>query len=199
MAFEHAVVLTGGIATGKSSAGALLKLMGFRIIDADAIAHEMLRKHASQIAERFGEEFLTVDGEIDRKKLGAHIFAHPEERAALEAILHPPIREEIRRRSEEQERLGKPYLIDIPLFFETGSDYPIERSIVVYAPRELQLQRLMKRDEMDEASALQRLKAQLDIEEKRHRATWVIDNSGDLSQLSAECERVKGEILKAFS
>lgn len=198
MAYEHAVVLTGGIATGKSSAGALLKLFGFRIIDADAIAHEILDREAARIAERFGEEML-AEGRVDRRRLGERIFADPEERKALEAIVHPPIREEILRRSEEQESLGKPYLIDIPLFFETGRDYPITRSVVVYAPRPLQLARLMKRDKLDEAEALQRLDAQLDIEEKRRRATWVIDNSGDLAQLSAECERVKEEILKAFS
>ena len=198
MAYEHAVVLTGGIATGKSSAGALLKLFGFRIIDADAIAHEILDREVARIAERFGEEML-AEGRVDRRKLGERIFADPEERKALEAIVHPPIREEILRRSEEQESLGKPYLIDIPLFFETGSDYPITRSVVVYAPRPLQLARLMKRDKLDEAEALRRLDAQLDIEEKRRRATWVIDNSGDLAQLSAECERVKEEILKAFS
>ncbi len=198
MAYEHAVVLTGGIATGKSSAGALLKLFGFRIIDADAIAHEILDREAARIAERFGEEML-AEGRVDRRRLGERIFADPEERKALEAIVHPPIREEILRRSEEQESLGKPYLIDIPLFFETGRDYPITRSVVVYAPRPLQLARLMKRDKLDEAEALQRLDAQLDIEEKRRRATWVIDNSGDLAQLSAECERVKEEILRAFS
>ncbi|ADV45305.1 dephospho-CoA kinase [Nitratifractor salsuginis] len=197
MAYEHAVILTGGIATGKSTATALLQLYGFRVIDADAIAHEMLDRHADEVVKRFGAEFLTEGGKIDRKALGAHIFAHPEERKALEAILHPPIREEILRRSEEQERLGKPYLIDIPLFFESG-EYPIEKSVVVYTPKEIQLRRLMERDGFSEEEAKRRIDAQLDIEEKRKRATWVIDNSGDLKQLSRECERVKEGILKTF-
>ncbi len=198
MAYEHAVVLTGGIATGKSTAATLLSLLGFRIIDADKIAHEVLEEMAPKIAEHFGEECLLPDGSVDRKALGARVFADPSERRALEALVHPPIREEIARRSEEQERFGKPYLIDIPLFFETG-DYPVERTVVVYAPRETQLRRLMEREGMEEAEALRRLDAQIDIEEKRRRATWILDNSGDLSQLSAECERIKGEILKAFS
>lgn len=199
MAYEHAVVLTGGIATGKSTAATLFSLYGFRIIDADKIAHEVLDRMAPAVAERFGSEYLLPDGGVDRKALGAHIFAHPEERKALEAIVHPPVREEILRRSEEQERFGKPYLIDIPLFFETGSDYPIERTIVIYAPRATQLKRLMEREGMNEDEALRRIEAQMDIEEKRGRATWVVDNSGDLARLSAECERVKGEILKDFS
>ena len=199
MAYEHAVVLTGGIATGKSTASALMRLYGFRIIDADTVAREMLDRHAEAVAETFGPDYLDASGRVDRKALGSLVFENPEERRRLEALLHPPIREEIRRQSDEQERLGKPYLIDIPLFFETGGDYPIEHSIVVYTPRETQLRRLMKRDGFSEKEARQRIDAQLDIEEKRRRATWVIDNSGDLAQLSSECERVKEEILKAFS
>jgi len=197
MAYEHAVVLTGGIATGKSTATALLQLYGFRVIDADTIAHTMLDRHAEEVAARFGSEFLTPEGKVERKALGAHVFAHPDERKALEGILHPPIREEIERQSEAQERLGKPYLIDIPLFFESG-EYPIAKSVVVYTPRPIQLKRLMERDGLSEEEALARIDAQMDIEEKRRRATWVIDNSGDLKQLSRECERVKEEILNSF-
>ncbi|WP_457607295.1 dephospho-CoA kinase [Nitratifractor sp.] len=198
MAYEHAVVLTGGIASGKSTAGALLSMLGFRIIDADAIAREVMEGQAPAVVEAFGEEILDDSGAIDRKKLGAIVFADEAARKRLEGILHPPIREEILRRSEEQERLGQPYLIDIPLFYETGGDYPIERVAVVYAPRETQLRRLMEREGLDEGEALRRLDAQLDIEEKRRRATWVLDNSGDLKQLQGECEALKEKILESF-
>ncbi len=198
MAYEHAVVLTGGIATGKSTAAALLRLLGFRIIDADAIAHEMLDREAAQIAELFGRDCLDAEGRVDRKVLGARVFADPARRKRLEALLHPPIRREIARESQEQERLGRPYLIDIPLFYETG-DYPIEKVAVVYAPRSLQLERLMKREGLGEEEAELRLQAQLDIEAKRRRATWVLDNSGDLKQLQHECERLKEAILDSFS
>ena len=197
MAFEHAVVLTGGIASGKSTAGALLSMLGFRIIDADAIAHEVLEAQASRIADRFGAEYLDAEGRVDRKALASLIFADASARRELEAIVHPPIREEIRRQSEAQERFAKPYLIDIPLFYETG-DYPVERVAVVYAPRSTQRERLVRREGLSEAEAEARLSAQLDIEEKRRLATWVIDNSGDLKQLQQECERVREEILKAF-
>jgi dephospho-CoA kinase len=196
MAYDYAVALTGGIATGKSTAGALLSLMGFRVIDADTIAHEVLQDHHAAIAEHFGEA-VVPDGIVDRKALGAIVFGDAQKRRELEAIVHPPIQAEIERRAREQDALGKPYLIDIPLFFERNA-YPIERSLVVYAPRETQLKRLMERDGLDEAAALQRLAAQEDIETKRAKATWVIDNSGDLARLQAECEQAKRSILDAF-
>ncbi len=198
MALEHAVVLTGGIASGKSTAGALLSMLGFRIIDADAIAHRVLDEQAPRIAELFGAEYLDAEGKVDRKALGSLVFADASARRELEALVHPPIREEIRHQSEAQERFAKPYLIDIPLFYETG-DYPVEKVAVVYAPRGIQRERLLQREGLSEAEAEVRLEAQLDIEEKRKRATWVIDNSGDLKQLQRECERVREEILKAFS
>ncbi len=197
MAYEHAVVLTGGIATGKSTASALFRLYGFRVIDADSIAHEMLDRYAAEVADRFGFSFLMEDGRVDRKALGRYIFANPKERQALEAILHPPIHEEIKRQSDIQERLEKPYLIDIPLFFESAR-YPISRTIVVYAPRSIQLERLMKRDALSKEEAIRRIESQIDIEQKRKRAMWVIDNSGDLKHLSKECERIKEEIIKSF-
>jgi len=193
-AFEKAIALTGGIGTGKSSASAILSLFGFRVIDADKIAHSVLDSKANEIAQRFGKEFILSDGKVDRKRLGRVVFADKSLREELESIVHPSIREEIEKASLEQERLGKPYLIDIPLFFERGN-YPIDRVITVYAPRELQIERIMKRDSLSEDEALQRIDAQMDIEEKRRLATWVIDNSGSLKQLQNECERVKSAIM----
>jgi len=196
MAFEYAVVLTGGIATGKSTATTILSLLGFRFIDADTIAHAVLDAQHAAVAERFGAELVT-EGKVDRKRLGAMIFADPQKRRELEALLHPLIEEAIRAQAQKQDALGKPYLIDIPLFFERGA-YPIERSVVVYAPAQTQLKRLMEREGFSEAEALQRIEAQMDIEAKRAQATWVIDNTGDLAHLQAECERVKGLILQDF-
>ncbi|RLA71352.1 MAG: dephospho-CoA kinase [Epsilonproteobacteria bacterium] len=197
MAFEYAVVLTGGIATGKSSATMLLSLYGFRFIDADKIAHAMLDQHSEKIVSLFGSEFAT-DGKVDRIKLGALVFADPEKRKALESLLHPLIYDEIVLQSEVQDRFGKPYIIDIPLFFE-GNRYPIKKSIVVYTSKTKQLERLMKRDAYSQEDAMRRIESQMDIEEKRKLATYVIDNNGDLKQLQYECDRVKDEILFAFS
>ena len=197
MAFEYAVALTGGIATGKSSATMLLSLYGFRFIDADKITHKVLDESAESIASLFGTEYV-AGGKVDRGSLGKLVFADKVKRQDLEALLHPLIYDEIVRLSEEQERFKKPYIIDIPLFFE-GDRYPIKQSIVIYAPREKQLERLMKRDGYSEEEALRRIDSQMDIEEKRRQATYVIDNSGDLKQLQGECDRVKDEILSAFS
>ena len=193
MAFEHAIVLTGSISTGKSTTVKLLKAAGFHIIDADTIAHQILDEQHQAIAEMFGSAFVS-EGKVDRKSLGAVVFSDEGKRKQLEALLHPLIYDEIKRLSIEEDNLGKPYFIDIPLFFETKR-YPIERSLVVYATKEQQLERLINREGYSEEEALKRINTQISIEEKRKLATYVIDNSGTLTQLGQECERVKKEIL----
>jgi dephospho-CoA kinase len=196
MAFQYAVGLTGGIATGKSSTTMLLSLHGFRYIEADKIAHDILDTHSGAIALLFGAQFVK-GGKVDRAALGKMIFAEPDKKLALENFMHPLIYKEIERQSEELDNFKYPYLVDIPLLYETNR-YPIEKSIVVYAPKEIQLERLMKRDGYDEYEARQRIESQMDIEDKKIRATYVIDNSADLKHLQRECARVKDEILEAF-
>lgn len=193
MAFRYAIVLTGSIATGKSTVSKLLTSLGFQIIDADKIAHEILDEQHQSIAEMFGEKFVS-EGKVDRKALGAIVFTDNDKRKKLEALLHPLIYDEIERLSEQEDKLGKPYFIDIPLFFE-GGRYPIEKSLVVYATKEQQLERLMNREGYTKEEALNRINTQIPGEEKRKRASYVIDNSGTLTQLEKECERVKEEIL----
>lgn len=188
MAFEYAIVLTGGIATGKSTVAKIFAEHGFEIIDADKIAHEVLDAQHPQIAGMFGKRFVK-EGKVDRKALGAVVFADSRKRKQLEALLHPLINEEIRAEASKLDKLKMPYLIDIPLFFETNR-YPIKRSLVVYTTKEQQLKRLMQRDGYNTQNARQRIDAQLPIDEKRDRATYVIDNTGDLAHLRAECERV---------
>ena len=193
---KNAIVLTGGIATGKSTVCSLLQLYGFRVIDADKIAHTVLDENANEISKAFGKEYIS-GGRVDRKKLGALVFANKDKRAELEAILHPKIKDRIYQEALKQEEFSKPYIIDIPLFFERQGAYDIKDIIVVYAPKELQLMRLIKREGLSKEEALQRIEAQLPIEEKRKYATYLIDNSKDLSHLQKECERVKEEILNA--
>lgn len=187
MAFEYAIALTGGIATGKSTVASLLALHGLRVIDADAIAHRLLDENQHWIAENFAERFIR-SGKVVRSELGKVIFSDPKAKDKLEAFLHPKIREAIEEESERQDRFEFPYLIDIPLYFETQA-YPMKDSVVVYTPKATQLQRFMKRNGFEEAEALRRIESQMDIEEKKRRATWVIDNSGDLKHLQDECER----------
>jgi dephospho-CoA kinase len=193
MAFKHAIALTGSISTGKSTTVKLLTAAGFHIIDADTIAHQILDEQHEAIAEMFGEAFVN-EGTVDRRSLGSVIFSDNEKRKALEALLHPLIYDEIKRLSIEEDKLGKPYFIDIPLFFENGR-YPIERSLVVYATKEQQLERLIDREGYTEEEARKRINTQIPVEEKRKKASYVIDNSGTLTQLGQECERVKKEIL----
>jgi len=196
MAFAYAIALTGGIATGKSSTAKIFSSFGFTIIDADTIAHQILNEQYVQITELFGEK--VRDGaKIDRKVLGAIVFADSDKRATLEALLHPLIHAEIERRSILEDKLKKPYLIDIPLFFETNR-YAIEKSLVVYTSKEIQLTRLMQRDGYNKEEALSRIDTKMDIEQKKQEATYVIDNSKDLAYLHYECARVKNEILGDF-
>ncbi len=187
MAYEYAIALTGGIATGKSTVASLMGLNGLRIIDADAISHRLLDENASWVGEHFGTEYVT-GSKVNRPLLGQKIFSNPDAKKELETFLHPKIRAAIEEASEKQDRLKYPYLIDIPLFFETSS-YPIEHCVVVYTPKEVQLERFMKRNGFSREESLRRIETQMDIEEKKDRATWVIDNSQNLKHLQKECEQ----------
>ena len=193
---KNAIVLTGGIASGKSTVSSLMQLFGFRVIDADKIAHIVLDESASEVASVFGAEYL--DGaKVNRKKLGSLVFANKEKRLMLEQIVHPKIRAQILEQAKKQEEFNKPYFIDIPLFFERKGAYDIDKVLVVYTPKEVQLERLIKREGLSHQEAMQRIDAQLSIEQKRQKATYLIDNSKDLAHLQQECQRVKEEILNA--
>ena len=180
--FKHAIALTGGIATGKSTVCNLLKLHGFLTIDADKIAHRLLDENSAKIATMFGEEFVE-NGQVLRKKLGKIIFSKEEEKLKLEALLHPLIKDEIFKESRIFEEQGKPYFIDIPLFFEK-MHYPIPKSLVIYTPKSLQTKRLMQRDGISQEEATLKISNQMDIEEKKNLADFVIDNSSNLKNSS---------------
>lgn len=194
--FNYAIALTGGIATGKSTVVELFKESGFHVIDADEVAHEVLDSQHEAIAEMFGEVFVK-DAKVDRKNLGAVIFSDQEKRKALEDLLHPLIYARIAEKSEVLDKHSEPYLVDIPLFFE-GGRYGIDKVVVVYAEKEQQLQRLMERESYTKEEALSRMAAQIDIEEKRKNALYVIHNTGSLEQLAYEVTRVKEEILGEY-
>jgi len=194
--FKYAVALTGSISTGKSTVASLLKLHGLQAIDADAVAHEQLRENSAAVAKLFGAEY--VNGkEVDRKKLGGLIFSDKIAKKNLEELLHPKIRDVILQRSKRFEKLKFPYLIDIPLFFETSA-YEIEHVAVVYASRNIQLERIIKRDKMTQIEAELRIDAQMDIELKKKKANWVIDNCGDLVHLQDECENFVQKVRVSF-
>lgn len=196
MAFKYAIALTGGIATGKSTVASLLALNGMRVIDADTISHEILDASLEWVRENFGSEY--IDGsKPNRSKLGSLIFRDSEKKRILEEHLHPKIKDEIELRSIKQDSFKFPYLIDIPLFFEKNS-YDIKDSVVVYTPKEIQLERFMKRNGYSKEESLRRIDSQMSIEEKKKRATWIIDNSKDLKHLQNEVEEFVDMIKKIY-
>ncbi len=191
--FKNAIALTGGISTGKSTTCNLLKLHGFLTIDADKIAHKLLDENSHKIASMFGEQYVE-NGKVLRKELGKIIFSNEENKLKLEALLHPLIKDEIIKESRVFEMQNKPYFVDIPLFFEK-MHYPIPRSLVVYTPSDIQVQRLMQRDNISEEEAKLKISNQWDIEKKKELADMVIDNSKNLKHLQAEVERIIEQII----
>lgn len=186
------IYLTGGIATGKSTVAQIFRELGAEVIDADKIAHDVIKKGKSayfKVLELFGKDILDSYGEIDRKKLGNIVFANRELLRKLEEIIHPEvIREMMARVSEVRSDV---LVIEIPLIFEKGMN--LKPVVLVYAPRHLQKERLMKRDGISEEEAEQRLSAQMDIEEKKKLADYIIDNSGSIDETR---EQVKSLLLK---
>ena len=175
--------LTGGIATGKSTVSAILKEAGAVIIDADRIARQVVKKGLPahrEIVENFGNNVLLSSGEINRSVLGDIIFNDPRKKQLLNNIVHPYVRKEQNR---QLKHIGKKdpnaiVILDIPLLIETQTYRDLSEVIVVYAPEHIQIKRLMQRDGISKADALARVRSQMPIEEKKDRATIVIDNSG---------------------
>lgn len=190
------VGLTGGIACGKSTVSRLLAERGGHIVDADRIAREVVLPGTpglQAVVDAFGPDVLAEDGALDRKKLGAIVFANESERKRLESLLHPLIRAEMARQMADWNEREPDALVvvDIPLLYESGLDrlFAFEEIIVVYVPKDIQLERLMLRDGLTREEALRRVDAQMPIERKREIADVVIDNSGTLEQTEAQVER----------
>ena len=193
--FPNAYVITGSIASGKSTVVNLLKERGFSVIDADLIAHEQLEICKCEIIEAFGEQILDETGKIERKKLGAIVFNEPKKLKNLEQILHPKIKAEILSNALQLERLGQVYFVDIPLFFEKKQRYAEFKNVaVIYAPKELLLSRLMSRNALSLEDAKARVELQMDIEQKKKMAKFVIDNSSDSENLNLELEKFLKQI-----
>ncbi|MCD8213305.1 MAG: dephospho-CoA kinase [Campylobacter sp.] len=183
--FKNAFVVTGSIGSGKSTFINLLKMHGFSCIDADTISHEELEKCGDEAVAKFGGEILSC-GKIDRKKLGNIVFNDKDKLKWLENLLHPRIKDEIERICLKFEDKNMPYFVDIPLFFEGLDRQGFENIVVVYAPKNLLIERVMKRNELDFDKARKRVNLQMDIEKKRKMADFVIDNSKNLANLENE-------------
>jgi dephospho-CoA kinase len=182
------IILTGGIASGKSSVDKILLKNGFSIIDADKIAHKLLDKKAAQITNVFGDKFIE-NGKVKRKELGALVFHDKKKREILECILHEDIYKTIQKKAASLKKQKKPFIIDIPLFFEKSGIYKNALTAVVYAPKKEQIKRGMQRDGLKKEEIEARIAAQIDIEQKRAMADIVIDNSKDSAHLQKEVEK----------
>lgn len=179
------VGLTGGIASGKSTVAAILADLGAVVIDADRLAREVVAPGTpglARVVETFGADVLTPEGAMDRAKVGAIVFADAEQRARLEAIIHPRVRE----RGAELERDAGPAAIvvhDIPLLVETGQQGTFDAVIVVDVPEDVQVERMMRDRDWSEADARARIAAQASRADRRAAATYLIENGGTREDL----------------
>ncbi|MBM9460550.1 dephospho-CoA kinase [Nocardioides sp. zg-536] len=186
------VGLTGGIASGKSTVSAVLAELGAVVIDADKIARDVVAKGTPGLAavvEAFGPELLTADGELDRPKMGALVFGDAEQRRRLEAIVHPLVFAEYAAR-EAAAPADAIVVHDIPLLVESGRAGEFDAVVVVDAPTELQVERMVRDRGMSEEDALARIAAQATREQRRAVATHLIENTGTLEELRRRASEV---------
>jgi dephospho-CoA kinase len=196
MARRLRIGLTGGIASGKSTAAARFLELGVPVIDADEAARAVVARGEpgyAQVVERFGRGILAADGELDRRALRDQVFADTAARQDLEALLHPLIRADMQRR--EQAALGPYVVLAIPLLVEAGRRDQLDRILVVDAGEAAQLQRLMRRDGSTESQARAILAAQASRNERLRVADDVLGNTGSVPELRAAVERLHQRYL----
>jgi dephospho-CoA kinase len=187
--------LTGGIATGKSTASAIFRALGCVIIDADLLARDVVepgQPALADIARDFGPGVLQADGRLDRQALGAVVFDDPAKRRRLEVITHPRIRERLAHRLDTlaAERFDGLVIFDAAVIVESGNWKAMDRLVVVVADEAIQIARLQARDGIGREEALRRIRSQMPLSEKVKLAHYVIDNSGDRGATEAQVRRV---------
>lgn len=189
------MALTGGIASGKSTACRLIQQWAPKAVlfDCDACVRELLENHgaiAQQIADVFGQEAIDVTGSVNRAFLREVVFANPSARRQLEAILHPQVRQECLDSLSNAAKQGAEWFVaDVPLLFEKGFDFGQTQAIVVASSRATQIQRLKARNGFDETLIESILNAQLPVDEKIARADIVFWNEGPTSVLESQIRR----------
>lgn len=191
--------LTGGIATGKSTAAEYLKKKGAKIIDADQISHKITQKGEKgwkRVINEFGKDILKEDGEFDREKLGEIVFSNTEKRKKLEALLHPLIIYEMKEEAHEYLESGQIVVFMAPLLYETGLNRFCDQVWVISASKEAQIKRLEKRNNLDQDDALKRIDSQLSIEEKKKKADVIIENNSTIKKLREKLDIQWSKVLK---
>lgn len=188
------VGLTGGIASGKSTISNYFKEKQIPVIDADRIAHEVMKAGeptVEEIRQAFGNEVIQEDGEINRDKLGAIVFESDEKRDTLNRIVHQEIRKRIKEQRDQLIEEQHPLIVlDIPLLFEAGYEEEMDEVLLVYVDQETQIDRLLTRDaHLTRQDALNRIQSQMPLEEKVKRADTRISNEGTVEETIQQVEK----------
>lgn len=188
--------LTGGIATGKSTVSNWLKAHGYAVIDADELARLVVAPGSDgirQILSQFGAEVLDEDGNLDRRKLGAVVFADREKLVELENIIHPLVQAQVQSLRDRYQREGRDFVFyDVPLLFEKNLQGQFDQVIVIAANESVQKERMRARDGLSENEIQNRLNSQVPMSEKIQKADYVIENNGT----RAELEQKLADLLK---
>ncbi len=196
----YIVGLTGGIASGKSEAARMLGDMGARCVDADAISRRLTSEPGEtldMIRAEFGDGVFDEEGALIRSKLADIVFNDPAKRKALDALTHPAIQKTMLDEVEQADKAGeKIVFLNVPLLFETGMDALCDETWLISCDEDVQLERLMERDSMDEDQAKARIASQMSLEDKTRRATVVIDNRGQLDRLYAQLSNQYQALVK---
>jgi len=195
------VGLTGGIASGKSTVSRMFERAGIPVICADELAREVVRRGSQGLAEIrrvFGEDVLDDEGNLNREAMAQLVFQDRSKRKILESIVHPRVAEEQSRRLRDLERQGHSIVVvDVPLLYETGLETIFDLVVVVYAPSQVQEERLVNRDGMSVEVARSRLDAQMPIDEKKRLADRLVDNRNGLEHTRQQVERIIEELRAA--
>ena len=195
--------LTGGIASGKSAVAALLREMGFSVLDADSISHKLMEPGQpahDEILQQFGADLASPDGRIDRAKLASIVFAEPAKLTRLNAILHPRVEQIIFRQFDEWQRNGvrDAVFVEAALLIEAGIGKKLDGLVVAWCEPEQQLERLRARG-MSELEARRRIAAQLPLEEKLRQATYAVDCSGSIAETRTQVQAIAAKIRNRAS
>jgi len=193
--------LTGGIASGKSAVAAMLREMGFPVLEADTVAHKLLEPGQAahdEVLREFGIQIADADGRIERAKLASIVFADPAKLARLNKIIHPRVEEVVFRQFAEWERnrVRDAGFVEAALLVEAGIAEKLDGLVVAYCGREQQLERLLARG-MSKIEATRRMAAQMPAEEKLKHATERIDCSGTLEETRAQVRALAAKLRKA--
>ena len=189
--------LTGGIGTGKSTVSRKLRQRGYPVIDLDVISREVIEypEVIDELVRNFGIEILesqnNISGKksISRNKLRQTVFKEEKKVSVLNSIMHPPIVEEMRRQVENLKKNYKTVFVEVQLLFEAKLEKEFDLTVLVYADKKTQLERVLKRDGRKEEEVQQIINAQMDMTEKRRLSNYIIENNGDSEMLDLEIEK----------